>query len=628
MLAFLLTTTLQSPKFVDSDLDGLYDRWETEGFGPIRPSVHGCNPKRADVFIIFRMRAGMTQAKIQPTIDRVKEFYADLPFTNPDGSKGLNMIPIVPEPMSKEHNAKDYKQLYKEGMPEEWRGLAHGILVDDSPGGGGQCNRPDWCGTGYNWMTMVHEVGHQFGLPHDPMGARTGSPFHPSLMNYDYSYQLGGKGEAIQYSPGKFSSMRMKENDLNETVPFSLEDLQFLASRPYYFKLQKLDEKRTAIDWNRNGIFGEKHIRADVNDGYSASYRGQVKLEFAAGATALAALGPTLFAIYPDLPKRDDYKEYAFRALTRDKSGKLQVQAIQNGKAMPQQTLVDSGVAGDPTAISVGDTIWVSYPTTKGYAIQAFRQTGSQLSETKFLSEADPDAQPTLVAMPNSVALLIWNEKSMRVSLKSISEASSPAQVIDGLESQYPVGAVWNATKQCLAIVTALKQGEKSGRLKINHLRNMGGKWKIFESFWVEGEKGSAATSWRPQVLLSPDAGYMIFLKGSYADPHQGGLNYLCRQIADKTMSDGWRTKMLGNEWANTRSVCGVTNYQGDIAYAVRWHAGVGGAEDARLSVSLRASGIENEWLTDFDEVGYIFKTGLASSLQSVRDEQWKPKKP
>ncbi|MEQ1934629.1 MAG: M12 family metallo-peptidase, partial [Fimbriimonadaceae bacterium] len=236
MLALLLTATIQNPKFVDSDLDGLYDHWETDGFGPITPAEPDCKPGRSDVFIVFRMRSTMTQAKIQATIDRVRRFYAELPYTNPDGSKGLNMIPIVPPVMPKDTDGKDYKQLYNQGMPEEWRGLAHGILVDDSPGGGGQCNRPDWCGTGYNWMTMVHEVGHQFGLPHDPMGARTGSPFHPSLMNYDYSYQLGGKGEAIQYSHGKFVKLRMKETDLNEVVPFPLPDVQFLTSRPYYFK--------------------------------------------------------------------------------------------------------------------------------------------------------------------------------------------------------------------------------------------------------------------------------------------------------------------------------------------------------------------------------------------------------
>ncbi len=632
MLSLILAATTQIAKFVDTDLDGLYDRWETDGFGPIRPAEHGCKPGRSDVFIVFRMRSGMTQAKIQPTIDRLKKFYAELPYTNPDGSNGLNMIAIVPEPMAKEFDGKDYKQLYEQGMPEEWRGLAHGILVDDSPGGGGQCNRPDWCGTGYNWMTMAHEVGHQFGLPHDPLGAKTGSPFHPSLMNYDYSYQLGGKGEAIQYSPGKFINMRMKESDLNEVVSYPLEELQFLASRPYYFKMQKVGDRKTAIDWNRNGVFGEKHVRADVNDGYSATYRGQVKLEFAAGATALASLGSTLVAIYPDLPKREDFKTFAHRALSQDIAGKLQVQLIEGGKPGPQQTIVESGVTGDLTAVSFGNTIWVSYPTLMGYSIKKFQRSGSLLKETLVTQFPAQDAQPTLVALPDSVVALVWNEKTQSVSLKPLSREAGE-QMLEGLESQYPVGAVWNSKKRCLAVVTPVKQGEKSGRLKINHLRQTDGKWKLFETIWVEGEKGTAATSWRPQVLFDaskdrgPDGAYMIFIKGGYADPHHGGLNYLCRQIADKTMSEGWRTKMLGNEWANTRSVCGVTSYLGDVAYAVRWHAGVGGAEDARLTVSLRASGIENEWLTDFDEVAFVLKTGLARSLQNVRNEQWKPKK-
>ncbi|MEQ1934318.1 MAG: hypothetical protein ABL962_10645, partial [Fimbriimonadaceae bacterium] len=393
------------------------------------------------------------------------------------------------------------------------------------------------------------------------------------------------------------------------------------------------DKSSTAIDWNRNGVFGEKGVRADINDGYSATYRSQVKLEFAAGATALAALGSTLVVVYPDLPKREDYKEFEHRALSKERIGKLQVQLIENGKPGPPQTIVESEVAGDPTAATFGNTVWVSYPTVTGYSFKSLRKVGSLLKETTTVNHLDADSQPTLVALPDSLAVLVWSEKTQAVSLKVLTGEPQPDQLLEAVTSQYPVGATWNSKKKCLAVVTPVKQGDKPGRLKINHLRKSNGQWTVFETIWVEGDKGTAATSWRPQVIFDPskdrgpEGAYMVFIKGGYADPHQGGLNYLCRQIADKTLGDGWRTKMLGNEWANTRSVCGVTNYKGDIAYAVRWHAGKGGNEDARLTVSLRASGIENEWLTDFDEVGYVFKTGLARSLQNVRDEQWRPKR-
>ena len=81
-------------------------------------------------------------------------------------------------------------------------------------------------------------------------------------------------------------------------------------------------------------------------------------------------------------------------------------------------------------------------------------------------------------------------------------------------------------------------------------------------------------------------------------------------------MSDGWRLKMMGNEWAFTRSVCAVAPYNDDIAYAMRW-------TDETLTVYLKASGIEDAVLTDFDEVSYICNLGFANSLASVRNEQW-----
>lgn len=620
-----------SSKYIDTDNDGLLDVWETEGFGPIDPKSHGCSASRPDVFIVFRIRSTMTQAKIQPTIDRMRKFFADLPYKNGDGSTGLNMIAIVPPPMPAETDKQGYNVLYEQAMPVEWRGLAHGILVDDHPGGGGQANRPDWCGTGYNWMTMLHELGHQFGLPHEPLGARTGSPFHPSMMNYDYSYQLGGKGEAICYSPGRFLPMRMKETELSEIAPFPEAELAFLSNRPYFFKLRKIDDKTTAIDWNRNGVFGEKRVRADVNDGYSAGYRTPVRLEFSSGTPAMAAIGDKLAVVYPDLPKPEDFKTWERHALDRDHPGRLQLQLIENRKPGAAKPLVDSGVCGDPSAIFAKGKLWIAYPTAAGFKIEGFKVKGQAAREISF-EIADGKAQPTLVDTQEGPVILAWNEENGTVSIRDLAASSKP-QTIEGIVSQFPVGAIWNSKKKVLALALAVQQGDKKGRLRIDHLRRENGVWKKVDQIWVEGEKGGAATSWRPQIIFDgsrdrgPEGAYNLYVKGGYPDVNQPGLNYLCRQIADKSMGDGWRIRMMGNEWAFSRSACAVTPYKGDIAYAARWHAGVGGAEDGRLTVYLQASGIEDEWLTDFDEVGFLFRQGLANSLKAVQNEQWRPRK-
>ena len=89
--------------------------------------------------------------------------------------------------------------------------------------------------------------------------------------------------------------------------------------------MKKLTETTTAVDWNRNGIFGEKHVRADVNDGYSAAYRDTVVLPRTAGAVALASFGKSLAVVYPDFAKSNEYEKYELAKLSPEKPGILKI---------------------------------------------------------------------------------------------------------------------------------------------------------------------------------------------------------------------------------------------------------------------------------------------------------------
>lgn len=625
----LATAILSQDRYADTDSDGLLDVWEREGFGPIDPKVHGCLPGRADVFVVFRIRSKMTQEKIRPTIDRMKKFYASMPFKNPDGSMGLNMIAVVPPPMPEDTDKKGYIELYEQAMPFEWRGLAHGVLVDDHPGGGGQCNRPDWCGAGYNWHTILHEIGHQFGLPHDPVGARTGSPFHRSMMNYDYSYQLGGDGEAIIFSDGRFAGMRMKETALEELVPYPLESLKFLSNRPYFFKLEERGPAKTAIDWNRNGVFGESKVRADVNDGYAVALREGILLERTAGAASMASLGEALAVVYPDFSDPKQYEKFELASLSKEYPGSLKLLLVRGKEAGKPIELVHEGVTGDPSVLARGREIWVAFPTAAGVSLRSWTVRGG-VAISKWSADVPvPGSFPTLVSTPNGTLLLSWNPAD---GSTSIGDLRRPAELRPlGLVSQHPVGAVWNSRKGVLAVASTERQNNFDGRIRITEFVLKGSEWKQ-ESMpiWVEGEKGGARTSARPILIFDssrdagPNGAYTVYVKGQYPDPNQQGVNFSCRQIADQSHSGGWRVKMMGNEWALSRSVCSVTPHRGDVAYIYRW---AWGENNHKMILTRRASGIEDEWLTDFDEVGYIFREGLKRSLQQVRDEQWRRKR-
>src|SRR5947209_17479931 len=74
----------------------------------------------------------------------------------------------------------------------------------------------------------------------------------------------------IGYSDGRLVGHVLNENHLSEVIPLPYEKVKFLEKGPYRFRL-KPNGNTTLIDWNWNGIFGEKNIRADINYSYSTS---------------------------------------------------------------------------------------------------------------------------------------------------------------------------------------------------------------------------------------------------------------------------------------------------------------------------------------------------------------------
>jgi len=600
----------------DRDNDGLKDRWEIEGHGPIDPKVHKVSPDRADVFIVFRMRSTMTREKIQPTIDRVVKFFADLPYSNRDGSRGLNAIPIVPPPMPADTDKKGYIELYGQAMPEEWRGYAHGILLDDHPGGGGQANRPDWAGTGYNWQTIVHELGHQFGLGHTPRGNSAGSPFHTSLMNYDYSYQFNGDGNAIHYSSGKFNRMRMKENALQETVPYPAKDLEFLTKRPYFFKVKAIDDRTSAIDWNRNGIFGERNVRADVNDGYALEFRRLFTLEATAGTPALASNGRDLALAVPEsetVPMPP--------SLSSARMGSITLRLARDGKLLPKRVVHDMAT-GDPS-IAWSSGRWVlAFPTHTGFELRQYRPDGDGFKEVRSRAVDFPPCDVTVTDSGYGPLILVRERASGDGYLMPLS-GSEPVRI--PVQSSQPLAAVWNSKAHRLAVVEVVDQGERKGRMRIAHLDERSREWLVTDRQWVEGERGNAATSARPVILFDatrdrgPNGAYNIYCKGYNADPNARAVNFVCRQIQDPTMGDGWRIRMMGNEWAISQNPPAATLHRGDVAYAYRLGFS---ANETKLVLSLNASGVENAWLEDMDEVKFIMEQGLKESLRAVQRER------
>ncbi|MBS1705197.1 MAG: hypothetical protein JST40_04940 [Armatimonadetes bacterium] len=610
-MATILALDAQTSYFGDDDRDGLLNGWERTGRGPLSPKLHGCKPDHSDLVLCYCLRNGVTPEKIKPAVDRMVRFFAEMPCKNLDGTTGIHLIPIILPPLGEADKGQGYPELYEAAMPKEWRGLAHGILVEDNPGGGGQANRPDWAGTGYNFWTMTHELGHQLGLPHTPLNSNLGSPLHTSLMNYDYSYQLNGDPEKVHYSVGQFASLQMRESDLDEVLPFPADQLEFLTKQPHFFGVKAIDKGTASVDWNRNGIFGEHHVQANINDGYAAELTSSIKGGKLSGAPVLVSSGSGLYLVGPSSAKLD------LCSPNKESPAVNMLYAIRDGKCVEMGALPGTPATGDLSAILERNTLSLAYATATGWTQLKFSLGNGKcalVSETQHEGPCDP----TLVRTPLGLMVLLSNRITGEVTLKVGSKT-----LTTGLKTTHPVGAVWNPKTQRLAIAITQDKEAQKGRILIVPC-SVGKNAIATESpIPIGDEQTPALTSGRPILMVDttraggPKGAYKAIVKGLYPDPNQPGLNFLCRQIGT---GNGWWIKMLGNEWANSRSVGSAVEFQGAIAYAYRWF---GGPEDNSVWITPNASGIEDGIITDFDEVTFIAEHGLRDSLNAVRNEQW-----
>ncbi|MGI8924446.1 MAG: reprolysin-like metallopeptidase, partial [Fimbriimonadales bacterium] len=493
----------------------------------------------------------------------------------------------------------------------------HGVLLDSNTGGGGQANRPDWAGCSNNWWTIAHELGHQFGLDHHAMGSDDVSPLYTSLMNYDYSYSLDGDGYKVHFSLGKFASLKLNESDLDEVLPYPEAEVRFLTKGPYHFQIKADGPSKTLIDWNRNTVFGEEHVRADINDGYGTNVGPLLEVGKAAGPPVLSTLGENLVVIYPVLHKEADLAKWTHAGLSPSRRGALVARIIENGKLGAPVMMVQGGVAGDAHAVEAFGKLFVAYPSPKGVVLDSFDRRLRRLG-----SVAHEGAQePTLVRTSGPEQLWLFTRSEGKIQYRRIMPNLGSRTDL-GLTSQTPAAAVWHPRIQRLLLAVTEPRGNVQGRIKILRLARSEDGWRIQHERWTTGPAGWVRTRARPSLVLdlSRDAGpygqLRVYHKGDTADPAQPVATYNCRQIGDLSLHEGWWVKLLGNEWLLTRSAPSAAAYNGDIAYALRWF---GGPNDHMVYLYLTASGISKGVLGDHDNVTFIASQGLKDSLARSR---------
>jgi hypothetical protein len=611
----------------DQDFDGLSDKWEQNN------QRLGINPRRADMILMPVLRPGMARAEVTDTLDKVKDFYGRMPNRNLDGSTGIHISIVWGNELEESDRNKPYYELRTKGMKREWIGKAHGILIEPGRGGGGQANGVDWAGVSNNWHAIAHELGHQLGLGHTPNNGPQ-SPFYTSIMNYDYTYSFNGDPDAVQFSQGRFASLRLDEQNLDENLPFAAEDLQFLTAGrgPYDFKIQAIDRRSSQIDFNHNGIFGERGVRADINYGYAVSVKDLRRFSQSVGAVALSTWGSGLVVITQVPYAPIDWKTYTGDGLTRQWPGSLKYQIMQGSNVGAARDLGLRNVAGEPFAVEYNGKLYVSYPTTTGYAVSSFvGGSNSRLSlERTVEQESVAPVTPVLVVTGanDPLQLLLWHADTKLVSSRPVTVSASAldlgpstllrrgdAHIGDPVRSLGPVAGAWSPKTNRLLLVTSSTDSSRLGALDLTMFGADESHWQLIVEEPVVRRQWGPATRHRPAIVfhdgITPGTeGDIYIYQLRLTDRGGSQVMDMAHRIPTTSGEPYWIHRIMVNEWTVTRSGPSAIRYGADIAWAWRLFEGFRNLENT-IEVNLASSGATETPTADFDDVGFIATQGL-----------------
>ncbi len=624
---------------LDSDGDGLRDAWET---GAVKPggldlAALGCRPDHADVIVEVQPIEGVDADTLRSEMDRCVGFFAALPCPNPDGTTGIGLRLILREEIPQSREGEGWGALGEAFHPATHRGITHWMLI--GRGGGGQSGEMadrGSCGIGACYATFLHEFGHQLGLSHTGGWQAAWCPTYPSMMNYAYSYQYAGDPARIRYSDGSLASAVLDERHLDEYLPLPIERLDFLAGPPYRYKLQPAeDQVGTLVDWNWNGVFGEKDITADINYGYSTYAGDRHPLGKTRTALALAevpmAQGPSALVSFAGdslVGEAPEGEPRPLRLTARVWQGEDPV--ATGGQWGPEVEIVPVGLTGDPSAICLGEVIWLAYPTETGIEVRTVRLTekGEPLASPAVAVTGTAGAAPTLVRYQGAPWLVVWRGRETDLTILPLEGKEGDfrpgAERALGARSNWPVGA---AEGEAGALWLGLAEKEPEGHDNrwevVCFRRQADGSFGETAREWLGGPGAGHRGCERISLLWEPGPGggsLHFYQCGEFRPEAPWACHYVGTRVKDQDLHHGWLVRRYYDEWSESRSGPGVCWFRGDIAYQMRWHAEPGSDADDRVQAMFFARGIDRAPMGDADDITLIRGYGLTHSIQTLAE--------
>lgn len=603
------------PHNPDTDQDGLLDGWEVGKFRDLDFKALGCNPRKMDVIIYVARYDDVDEAHFKRELTRAVDTYSKLDVVNHDGSKGWGMHLIYLNPISGDDKKNAWWANRDKFLPNKHRGIAHFMQV--SNGGGGQADQlgdGGGCGANALWAVFLHEFGHQIGMDHNGFWGPAFCPIYRSLMNYAYSYSLEDDYNKIAYSKGELAGYTLKETDLDEEIPLPYEKVKFLEKGPYRFRL-KPNGKTTLIDWNWNGIFGEKGIRADINYSYATGGGRRDDVGKTHSAPWLAVHKDQAYVFYgqPNTPgdKKTD------PTLSLNNPGKLLYRRLIEPFRWEEPMQLSDELTGDPVAISHNGYLVVFYPTSRG----VLKKTIGVNSEPEVVA-ANSALIPSVGASKDRLYVFLWNPSDQSVAFRMMVKGKWVGDGQLAEKSTIPVGMTYDTIRNQVVVGMAQDQDEKrTSRWQVRWYGETKAGLEEKRMDWISGEKGQTRGTSRCTLLFErtpnsgPEGRLRFFGQGLTSAQSPWACAYVAEQIADKTVNGGWLVKRYYDEWTQTRSAPAAAWFKGDILYSYRWVDGAQGPTDNNLHVAYKALGIDDAPMGDHDDLSYFRDFGIRHSI-------------
>lgn len=602
-----------NPNDRDSDDDGLLDGWEVNGLprGIDIGKGNQLNPLRQDVVVALALYEQVDRATTEKEMARAAELYKAIPTRNPDGSAGISVHYRYDEtvPLDKQQGGS-WQAVGNARFPLRERGMLHWMQI--TPWGGGQAAQTgDMGGCGMGFAVFAHEFGHQLGLSHTGDSAPAWCPLYPSLMSYAFSYSLGGDGNAIRFSDGRFRDTVLIESKLEERLPYPFDQVKYLAAHPFRFKLEADGAGGTRIDWNQNGKFDDGPISADINYGGSTDCGVRRPLDQIGAGPALAYVGDTCW----------------LATLGHDE-GALSIQRYVGSEKWSDKVAVpDSGTTQEPVLVGSSTQGFVLFRRSLGWHVARFTpaaadaQPAAKIEAPVHLPEL-PRADLSAAIVGNRIVLIARRDDDTLQSYW-LEYADKPVikrgQTLE-TRSVVPVGFAQNPADQRIALVSAAPNSHGAAQcMRVTWIKVAGDRLIEQETVWTRGEgSGNGCTS-RPVVVFDAGGQMNIF--------HTGGQNgdgsmlvYRTRQIGNRELDEGWLTCMLYDIWTRTRVPVAFANGPQGALYGFRWDAD-GWTKNNTLLMGYNGFGLNDEPMRDFDDGEKIASYGLTHSILWLQPE-------